>query len=282
MGQIVSSREFSQAIVNRVWCHFLGYGLVNPVDEIHPGSPSAHPELLGMLSERFREHGYDFAALTRWVALSEAFGRSSYSGGEESLDAPERGRAPLFSRYYARPMRVEQLYESLRLLASEFSFGGTGGPAANLDGAAPAIGGTTVRGTGNLPGREKDDGQRRAFFTAVASQREPVSAGESLLDDPQAIIELVPRWLITADAELPRRVFGAAQESLVSRVVADAKLELDQKVVHLFQAAVARLPSPVEAQAARDLVGSSPMDPAIGLRDLWWALLNSNEFLLDH
>jgi hypothetical protein len=139
---------------------------------------------------------------------------------------------------------------------------------------------------------DQDFAQRRAFFTAVAGRVATGYASKGSLDnalsmdtshnDSQAIIESVSRSLIAADTELPRRVFGGVEESLVQRVISDAKLGLDEKVGHLFQAAVARLPSTAETQAARDLVGASPMDPAIGLRDLWWALLNSNEFLLDH
>jgi hypothetical protein len=173
-------------------------------------------------------------------------------------------------------MRVEQLYESLRLLSSELA--SSGAVAGNVAGAKPS----PERFLSQRIVAGRDAAQRRAFFTAVAGRFELGAGGGSPFDDPQAIIESVPRSLITADTELPRRVFGGAEESLVSRVIGDGKLGLDDKVRHLFQAAVARLPSAVEAQAARDLVAASPIDPAIGLRDLWWALLNSNEFLLDH
>ncbi|MEY4178141.1 MAG: hypothetical protein RLY70_1715 [Planctomycetota bacterium] len=275
-SRIAASPEFARAVVNRVWSHFLGFGLVNPVDEITPANAPSHPELLETLAGRFVEHRYDLAALVRWIALSDAFGLSSRSGGDDGHDAPEVGQRPLFSRYYARPMRVEQLYESLRLLSSELA--SSGAVAGNVTGAKPS----PERFLSQRIVAGRDAAQRRAFFTAVAGRFELGAGGGSPFDDPQAIIESVPRSLITADTELPRRVFGGAEESLVSRVIGDGKLGLDDKVRHLFQAAVARLPSAVEAQAARDLVAASPIDPAIGLRDLWWALLNSNEFLLDH
>jgi hypothetical protein len=262
--RIAASAEFSQAVVNRIWGHFLGCGLVDPNDDIQASDIGWQGELLTTLAARFAEHRHDVAALVRWIALSEAFGVSSRIGVEDPFDSPEMSQRRLFSHYYARPMRVEQLYESLRLLASDLL------DKQRLEGQ---VGGQAMSG---------DYRQRRAFFTALSRQSEPVSAGYASCENPQAIIEAVARSLITADAELPRRVLGADESSLIARVVGDTKLGLDEKVVHLFQAAVARHPSAVEAQAARDLVGSSPMDPAIGLRDLWWALLNSNEFLLDH
>jgi hypothetical protein len=284
--RITASGEFSQAVVNRVWSHFLGYGLSSGYRDSGRAVGLDHSELLATLGNRFAEHRFDFAALVRWIVLSDAFSLSSRSGGEDSFDAPENGRQPLFSRYYARPMRVEQLYESLRLLASELSPSQSVGAVAT-PGAAVAGGGLQ-----SILRTDQDFAQRRAFFTAVAGRVATGYASEGPWDDAlsidtshndtQAIIESVSRSLIAADTELPRRVFGGVEESLVQRVISDAKLGLDEKVSHLFQAAVARLPSTAETQAARDLVGASPMDPAIGLRDLWWALLNSNEFLLDH
>ena len=52
-------------------------------------------------------------------------------------------------------------------------------------------------------------------------------------------------------------------------------------VNNLFLSALSRYPSPKEMAAARQLLGSDPNTIAV-LEDLFWALLNSNEFILNH
>lgn len=246
--QVARSAEFRRSVVNRMWAHFLGFGIVNPVDDLSPHNPASHPELLERLAVQFAAHGHDLRAVSRWIVLSDGFGLSSKGGPGEVADTPEVGNRPLFSRYYARPMQVEQLYESLKLLAD-----------ARRNGADP---------------RELG---RREFLGRVSRR-----LGDDPREDDQAIIQSVPGSLIKADDELPRRVFGGDQGSLIEKVARNEKMSADQKIEHLFQAALARRPSGQELQAARELLKLSPNDQAIGLRDLWWALLNSNEFLLDH
>jgi hypothetical protein len=54
-----------------------------------------------------------------------------------------------------------------------------------------------------------------------------------------------------------------------------------RKVQQLFAAALGRRPTPTEMTAARRSLASHGDHPVEGLEDLWWALLNSNEFILD-
>jgi hypothetical protein len=244
---IAGSNEFRMSVVNRLWAHYLGFGIVNPVDDLSPHNPPSHPELLEQLATQFAAHRFDLREVSRWIVLSEGFGLSSKGGGGALADAPELGKPPLFSRYYARPMQVEQLYESLKLLAD-------------------------ARRGGN--GREP---ARKDFLGRVAK-----GIGDERMDEGNAIIEAIPDSLAKVDHELPRRALGGDQASLIEKVARNEKMTSDQKIDHLFQAALARTPTAREAQAARELLKVSPNDPSIGLRDLWWALLNSNEFLLDH
>jgi hypothetical protein len=64
------SRQFSRAIVNRVWAHLFGRGLVDPPDEL--GERSG-PPLLNALAADFASHGFDMRWLIREIANSEAY-----------------------------------------------------------------------------------------------------------------------------------------------------------------------------------------------------------------
>lgn len=248
--KVVASSEFRRTVVNRLWAHFLGFGLVNPVDDLGPHNPPSHPALLDQLADQFAAHQFNLRDVTRWIVLSDGFGLSSRAQPDKRQDAPELGQRPLFSHYYARPMQVEQLYESLRMLAD-----------------------ARRQGT---DGKTREPASRE-FLGRVARQ-----LGADRLDDSHAIIQTVPNSLARADDELTRSVLAGAQGSLIDRVAGNEKMSADAKIEHLFQAALARRPTSQELQAARELLTLNPNDPQIGLRDLWWALLNSNEFLLDH
>jgi len=61
-----------------------------------------------------------------------------------------------------------------------------------------------------------------------------------------------------------------------------SELPFDKKVEHLFLAALSRPPSRRELRAAQELLATSHHSEPVALEDIWWALLNSSEFLLDH
>jgi hypothetical protein len=110
---ILASREFDQAIANRIWAHFLGYGFTKPIDDIGPHNPPSHPELLDQLGKSFRDGGFDLKKLMRWIVLSEPYSLSSQIIARNQDDDPTLGAKPMFSRLYLRQMDPEQLYESL-------------------------------------------------------------------------------------------------------------------------------------------------------------------------
>src|SRR5262249_29105534 len=50
---------FARAAVNRIWAHFFGLGIIEPVDDLGPDHPPSHPELLDELCRQFVAHKFD-------------------------------------------------------------------------------------------------------------------------------------------------------------------------------------------------------------------------------
>jgi len=73
---------FSKSIVNRLWYRTFGYGLVMPLDQMHPSNPASHPKLLDFLAKDMSDHGYDLTRLIRGLVLTQAYARSSRYDGE--------------------------------------------------------------------------------------------------------------------------------------------------------------------------------------------------------
>jgi hypothetical protein len=98
---------FARAMVNRMWWHFFGRGIVNPVDDMHAGNLPSHPELLDSLSRQFAESGFDLKYLCRAIVGSRTYQRTSRPG--EHADA----EAELFARMSVKALTPPQLYDSL-------------------------------------------------------------------------------------------------------------------------------------------------------------------------
>jgi hypothetical protein len=249
--RIVGHDDFARAAVNRVWAHFFGYGFTRPFDDMGPHNPPSHPELLDLLAEQFRAHEFDVKGLIRWIALSRSFGLSSDVPAGAVVDNPTSGGTlPLFSYYYTRPMQPEEVFTSLELVAAAYD--ARGDFAAQQREQTQWLG-QFMRNLGT------DEGEESSTFQGTINQS-----------------------LMMMNGPLMRRATSVEHSNLLSRVAA-SRISPEEKVEHLFLAALARKPNRAELALASRLVAAAPRaNPAEPLEDIWWALLNSNEFILDH
>lgn len=105
--------QLAEAFVNRVWAQFFGAGFTTPIDDMGPHNPPTHPVVLDRLSRAFVRSGYDVRQLVRWITATEAYQLSSRMNKTNEKDDPALGELPLFSRVYPKAMTVEQAYDSL-------------------------------------------------------------------------------------------------------------------------------------------------------------------------
>jgi len=63
--------------VNRVWAHYFGRGLIDPVDDLSPLNPPSHPQLLQELCDGFIQNKYDLRWLHRTILNSRTYQQSS-------------------------------------------------------------------------------------------------------------------------------------------------------------------------------------------------------------
>src|SRR5690606_23043990 len=99
---------FARTAVNRLWAHFFGIGLIDPVDdEPSPENPISHPELLKEMSRQFIAHKYDIQYIIRAITLSKTYQRTS------ALTHESQKEPRLFARMAVRGLTAEQLFDSL-------------------------------------------------------------------------------------------------------------------------------------------------------------------------
>jgi hypothetical protein len=91
----------------------------------------------------------------------------------------------------------------------------------------------------------------------------------------------ISQSLIMMNGDLMRRA-ASTQHAGLLKTVTQSRLTFDEKVSHLFLAALSREPTRRELESSRAILKNSNGNEEVALEDSWWALLNSNEFILDH
>ncbi len=247
---IASSDYLAKALVNRMWAHFLGYGFTKPVDDMGPHNPPSHPELLDALAGEFKTRSYNQKELMRWILLSEPYGLSSKFSARNKKDDPALGEKPLFSRFYLRQMPAEELYESL-LVATE---------AQNTQ-----------------TSYEKRESTKHEWLKQFT-----VAFGTDDNEETTTFNGTIPQTLMMMNGDLITKATSTEKGGFLHRVASDPKMNNAAKIHYLYLAALARKPTPQEIALANDLLLLRKGDPAAALQDVWWAVLNSNEFILNH
>jgi hypothetical protein len=228
-----------------MWAHFMGRGFVNPVDDLGPHNAPSHPELLDRLAKEFRACGYDIKQLIRWITASRPYQASSIrTKGSEK----EEGQ---FNSMALRPMSPEQLFDSLLVATQAHRAGGDGAD------------------------RKRDDWMRQFLF----------AFGNDEGDEATSFQGTIPQALMMMNGELMRDALSGKPGSFLADCIeAAGKQSRDPEaymVGQIYLAALSRYPTPREMQQAGRYLASFP-DTLGVLQDLFWALLNSNEFILIH
>ena len=256
---VASSDMFRRATVNRLWAHLLGHGFTRPVDDMGPHNAASHPELLEQLASAFGQSGFDYKRLVRWIVLSEPYGLSSRAT-KDTVDQPEAGSVPLFSRFYIRQMRPEELYESLLVATHAVPDAATYSP-----------------GEQSLAELEREKNRWLQQFTIAFDTDEN--------DEATTFDGTITQTLALWNGELVRKATSGQQGTFLHEVTQHARRAdmAGQKVLQdLFLAALGRNPKAAELNQAQELLRRRGGDVTAALQDIWWALLNSNEFILNH
>lgn len=259
LAELMTSGEttdVAQAFVNRMWQHFFGAAFTPVVDDMGPHAVPSHPELLDGLTRSFVQSGYDVKQLVRWITSSEAYQLSSQFGETNQIDDPAIGQMPLFSRVYVKSMTVEQAFDSVMVATR----------------------------AGDALGSDWDavDRERQRIQRQFVMQWETEDNDEANLFDGS-----VPQALMMMNSPLIQTALDSSKGTYIGRVVRSDRSE-GEKIEAVAMAALSRHPSPGEIAAVRQLARSGERHPNLesgfsaSLEDLFWAYLNSNEFILIH
>jgi hypothetical protein len=248
---VVGSDYMPMVMVNRMWSHFLGYGFTKPIDDMGPHNPPTHPELLSRLAADFRKHSFNVKDLIRWITLSEPYSLSSRTIKPNDRDDPSLGERPLFSKFYLRQMTAEQLYESL-IVATE-----------------------AQKTVGSYEEQERSKGDWLRQFT--------IAFGTDEGDEATTFNGTIPQVLMMFNGDLVRKATSGEKGSFLEQIAVNPKLNYQSRVNYLFVSALGRRANSGEMRFCEGtLLAAHKGDQLKALQDVFWVVLNSNEFILNH
>ena len=98
---------FAKAVANRYWAHFLGRGIVDPLDDMRVTNPPSNPELLNALSQNLIDNKFSLKALIKTICKSRTYQLSSAPNEFNKLDKQA------YARYYPKRLQAEVLLDAL-------------------------------------------------------------------------------------------------------------------------------------------------------------------------
>jgi len=247
---ITRSPDFSKAFVNRIWGHFFGKSFTkDAVDDFGDHNPVSHPELLTKLADDWaHKYNHNPKVLVRWICNSLAYGLKAQTNKYNDKVEDE----VFFSRMLLKPMTPEQLFESL-MTACESKV------AKNKEELRAKKADWLKQLIVNFGNDEGEEGS----FSGTVVQALILINGKEINDEIMSKDGTVAAALREKGAN-HTTVLKYLYRSALSRYPSDAELK------HLLSDKMKVLPR-------------SKQDSWEGYyQDVFWALLNSNEFLLNH
>ena len=241
---------FARAAVNRVWAHFFGRGLVHPVDDFRASNPCVNPQLLDALAADFAAHGYDLKHLIRTILESRTYQLSPEPNDSNLADTRN------FSRAYRRRLPAEVMVDAVR--------DATGVP--DTFAALPAGGRATQAWSYKIESHFLD-----AFGRPNSSSDCPCER-DTQLSVVQSLHLMNSRNLqakLTDPAGRIQRLAGSSQSAT-------------EVVTELYLTTLSRPPTDAELTVATSAFAAPGATRQTATEDVFWALLNSPEFVFNH
>jgi hypothetical protein len=240
---------FAKALVNRLWGHLFGVGLVDPVDDLRATNPPSNPELLDALARDFVAQRFDLKHVLRTIMQSRVYQLSALPTEANAHDTRN------FARHYPQRLSPHVLLDAINDVT------GTQVKFDDYPDIARAV---------RLP---NERGRSEFLDMFGRSPRDtPCECETSLAPNLGQVL-----YLLHSD-ELERKL--AAKEGTVTRLV-DGDQTDAEIVEELFLLAFARRPTADEARDAAALIAAGQQRRQV-VEDLLWTLLNAKEFLFTH
>ncbi len=244
------NRFFAPAIANRLWSHYFGRGLAEPVDDLRATNPPTNEPLLADLAKHLREVKYDLKAFTRTLLNSRAYQLSGRTSEGNAGDIQN------FSHAAAKAMPAEVLLDAICQV--------TGVPE-KFNGWPEGYRAVQIW-----------DNRMPSYFFRIFGRPMRASVCECERSNEPSITQALHLMNSAEIADKVRAKTGTA------RRLADSTKTPTEIVEELYLAVLARFPTTGERTLMLEAFAGPGAERRAATEDVLWALLNSKEFLYNH
>lgn len=238
-----------RAIANRLWSHYFGRGLVEPLDDIRATNPATNEPLLAALAKHLRDSKYDLKAFTRTLLESRL-----YQLGERTAGSPIDEQN--FSHAMPRAIPAEVLLDAICQA--------TGVPE-KFNGWPKGYRAIQVW-----------DNRMPSYFFRIFGRPVRASVCECERSNEPSIAQAL--HLMNSE-EIMRKV--RAREGTARRL-ARSDLAPRAMIESLYLSTLSRYPSDKEQSLMLRVFAESGDDRQAAVEDILWALLNTRGFVYNH
>jgi hypothetical protein len=238
---------FSKQIANLVWAQYMGRGIVEPVDDARLSNPPSNPELMEGLAAKLVEYNYDLRKIVRDVCNSAAYQRTTRPNETNELDDRNFAKATI------RRMRAEVMLDCItQVTETQDKFRGL------------PLGARSV---------EIADGKTANYFltTFGRADRETICAREQVGPTLSQALHM-----LNGDTVETKINSGGVVQKLMKSNMTPREIASD-----LFIRCFGRSPTETELKKLEDHWTVTEEQPKV-YTDIFWALLNSKEFMFNH
>jgi hypothetical protein len=239
---------FAKSVANRIWAHFTGVGIVNPVDDFRASNPPSNPELLDTLGNKLIEYQYDIKRLVRDICNSQTYQRTSTPLPDNEQDLRN------YSHATVRRIPAENLLDCIsQVTTTKEKFRGL------------PIGARAV---------QIADGATSNYFltTFGRSPRTTVCADEATTDPSLSqALHLINGGTVSGKINQGKQLQEWKQSGMTPEMIIDK----------IYHRCLSRKATEAEKARLMQLISESA-NPDQGLHDVFWAILNSREFIFNH
>ena len=254
---------FARSIVNRIWAHFYGVGLIEKPDDLRVTNPASNEKLLSATAGYLIEQSFDLKALMRTLLQSETYQRSS-----QPLPG-NRQETRFYSRYYPRRLSGEVMldaFSQVTQVPTEFQ--------VDLRNANAGLGRKYPAGIRAL---QLPDTRVFSYFlkTFGRPDREKTCECERSAEPSMA------QALHIANGDTVNQKLSQ-KTSVVGKALLAAEAPA-QLIEQAYLSALGRFPTDTErSRMTQAVVDAASDERRQALEDVYWALLSSKEFLFNH
>lgn len=240
---------FAKSLVNRVWYHLAGRGIVEPVDDFRDSNPSSNDELLDGLTAQFVKGGFDLKSLIRSILVSRTY---QLSARTNELNADD---TLYFSHAFTKLLPAEVLLDAISTVTATVT------PFDNLP-------------KGSRAAQIPDGKMENPFLKTFGRPARELACECERESDSNLSQALQLIGGATVNGKLRDDNGRMAQ-------LAKGNKSPEEITKELYLLALAREPNASELTAATKHL-SAAKDRRQAVEDLGWVLINSKEFLFRH